>query len=64
MTRTQSSSQQTFDLREIRIKDYAKRGQDIANATMPPPGGVGLDRSDPVVATLMNQQKQMILFDG
>ena len=30
--------QQTFDLREIRIRDYAKRGQDISNA-MPPPGG-------------------------
>lgn len=56
--------QQTFDLREIRIKDYAKRGQDIANATMPPPGGVGLDRSDPAVAKLMNQQKQMILSMG
>jgi hypothetical protein len=55
--------QQTFDLREIRIKDYAKRGQDIANA-MPPPGGVGMDRSDPAVARLMNQQKQMILSMG
>lgn len=55
--------QQTFDLREIRIQDYAKRGQDIANA-MPPPGGVGLDRQNPVVAKLMNQQKQMILSMG
>ena len=55
--------QQTFDLREIRIKDYATRGQDIANA-MPPPGGVGMDRSDPTVARLMNQQKQMILSMG
>jgi hypothetical protein len=55
--------QQTFDLREIRTKDYAKRGQDIANA-MPPPGGVGLDRSDSTVAKLMNQQKQMILSMG
>ena len=27
--------QQTFDLRDIRIKDYAARGQDISNA-MPP----------------------------
>jgi hypothetical protein len=55
--------QQTFDLREIRTKDYAKRGLDIANA-MPPPGGVGLDRNDPAVARLMNQQKQMILSMG
>jgi len=55
--------QQTFDLRDIRIKDYAKRGQDIANA-MPPPGGVGLDRKDPTVAKLMNQQKQMIQSMG
>ena len=38
--------QQTFDLREIRIQDYAKRGQDISNA-MPPSGGVGLDRKQP-----------------
>ena len=55
--------QQTFDLREIRIKDYAKRGQDIANA-MPPPGGVGMDRNNPTVTKLMNQQKQMILSMG
>jgi hypothetical protein len=55
--------QQTYDLREIRIKDYAKRGQDISNA-MPPPGGVGLDRNNPAVAKLMNQQKQMILSMG
>ena len=34
--------QQTYDLREIRIKDYAKRGVDISNAM--PPGGEGLDR--------------------
>ena len=38
--------QQTYDLREIRIKDYAKRGVDISNAM--PPGGQGLNRSDPV----------------
>ncbi len=55
--------QQTFDLRDIRIADYAKRGQDIANA-MPPSGGVGLDRNDPRVAKLMNQQKRMILSMG
>jgi neutral ceramidase len=55
--------QQTFDLREIRTKDYAKRGQDIRNA-MPPAGGVGLDRNDPTVIKLMNQQKQMIASMG
>lgn len=55
--------QQTFDLREIRTQDYAKRGQDIANA-MPPSGGVGLDRSNPAVAKLMEQQKQIILSMG
>jgi hypothetical protein len=55
--------QQTFDLREIRIQDYAKRGEDIRNA-MPPPGGTGLDRRNPVVAKLMNQQKQMIQSMG
>ena len=41
--------QQTYDLREIRIKDYAKRGVDISNAM--PPGGEGLDRNNPAVAT-------------
>jgi hypothetical protein len=46
--------QQTFDLRDIRIKDYAKRGQDISNAM--PSGGTGLDRSNPEVARLMNEQ--------
>jgi hypothetical protein len=54
--------QQTYDLREIRIRDYAKRGQDISNSM--PPGGTGLDRQDPTVAKLMNQQKQMILSMG
>jgi len=54
--------QQTYDLREIRIKDYAKRGQDISNAM--PPGGQGLDRKDPQVIKLMNQQKQMIQSMG
>ena len=54
--------QQTYDLREIRIKDYAKRGEDISNAM--PPGGQGLNKKDPVVMKLMNQQKQMILSMG
>jgi hypothetical protein len=50
--------QQTYDLREIRVRDYATRGVDISNAM--PPGGEGLDRNNPVVARLMNQQKQMV----
>ena len=54
--------QQTFDLRDIRIKDYAKRGIDISNSM--PPGGQGLDRNDPTVQRLMNQQKQMIQSMG
>ena len=54
--------QQTYDLREIRIKEYAKRGEDISNAM--PPGGQGLNKQDPTVAKLMNQQKQMILSMG
>ena len=54
--------QQTYDLRAIRIKDYAGRGQDISNAM--PPGGEGLNRDNPEVARLMNQQKQMILSMG
>ena len=54
--------QQTYDLREIRIKDYAKRGIDISNAM--PPGGQGLNKQDPTVIRLMNQQKQMILSMG
>ena len=54
--------QQTYDLREIRIKDYAARGVDIANAM--PPGGQGLNRKDPKVAKLMNQQRQMTLSMG
>jgi neutral ceramidase len=47
--------QQTFDLRDIRIKDYAKRGEDISNAM--PPGGVGLDRNNPAVKKLMKEQE-------
>ena len=54
--------QQTYDLREIRIQEYAERGIDISNAM--PPGGQGLDRSDPKVIKLMNQQKQMIVSMG
>jgi Neutral/alkaline non-lysosomal ceramidase, N-terminal len=54
--------QQTYDLREIRIKEYKTRGIDISNAM--PPGGQGLDRTDPEVIKLMNQQKQMIVSMG
>jgi len=54
--------QQTYDLRQIRIEDYARRGEDIGNAM--PPGGQGMDRSDPRVALLMDQQKRMILSMG
>ncbi|MEG3086278.1 neutral/alkaline non-lysosomal ceramidase N-terminal domain-containing protein [Sphingomonas sp. PB4P5] len=54
--------QQTYDLRAIRIADYAKRGEDISNAM--PPGGTGMDRNNPRVATLMKQQKQMALSMG
>ena len=54
--------QQTYDLREIRIKDYAKRGIDISNSM--PPGGEGLKRNDATVAKLMNQQKQMVVATG
>lgn len=54
--------QQTYDLREIRIKEHAERGIDISNKM--PPGGQGLDRNDPQVAKLMNQQKQMLASMG
>jgi hypothetical protein len=54
--------QQTFDLRDIRVKDYAKRGIDISNAM--PPGGQGLNKKDPEVMKLMDQQKQMIVSMG
>lgn len=54
--------QQTYDLRAIRIKDYAARGEDISNAM--PPGGQGMDRSKPDVQRLMDQQKRMILSMG
>lgn len=49
--------QQTFDLRDIRIADYAARGEDISNRM--PPGGTGLDRNNPEVARLMEEQKKM-----
>ena len=49
--------QQTFDLRDIRIADYAKRGEDISNSM--PPGGTGLDRNDPETHRLMEEQKRM-----
>ena len=48
---------QTYELRDIRIADYAKRGEDISNAM--PPGGRGMDRSNPKVKRLMDQQKRM-----
>jgi neutral ceramidase len=48
---------QTYALREIRIADYAKRGEDISNAM--PPGGQGMDRNNPRVQILMKQQEQM-----
>ena len=54
--------QQTYDLREIRIEEYASRGVDISNSM--PPGGQGLNKKDPAVIKLMNQQKQMILSMG
>ena len=48
---------QTYELRDIRIADYAKRGEDISNAM--PPGGQGMDRNNPRVKLLMDQQKRM-----
>jgi hypothetical protein len=53
---------QTYELRDIRIADYAKRGEDISNAM--PPGGTGMDRNNPRVQLLMRQQQQMILTYG
>ena len=53
---------QTYELRDIRIKEYAKRGEDISNAM--PPGGTGLDRNNPQVAKLMQQQKDIIISMG
>ena len=54
--------QQTYDLRKIRIDDFAKQGKDISNAM--PPGGQGMDRNNPEVAHLMNEQKEMIISMG
>ena len=54
--------QQTYDLREIRIRDFAEKGIDISNAM--PPGGQGLDREDPEVHKLMKQQEQMTTSMG
>lgn len=48
---------QTYELRDLRIADYARRGQDISNAM--PPGGQGMDRSNPRVMLLMDQQKRV-----
>ena len=48
---------QTYELRDIRIADYAKRGEDISNAM--PPGGQGMDRNNPRVKLLMGQQKRI-----
>jgi neutral ceramidase len=48
---------QTYELRAIRTADYATRGEDISNAM--PPGGQGLDRNNPRVQLLMEQQKRM-----
>lgn len=54
--------QQTYDLRQIRIDDYARRGIDIRNSL--PPGGERLDRADPRVANLLGEQRQMVLSMG
>ncbi len=54
--------QQTFDLRDIRIQEYAARGEDISNAM--PPGGQGLNKQDPAVKKLLDQQKLMIKSMG
>jgi hypothetical protein len=54
--------QQTFDLREIRVKDYAGRGEDIRKIILA--GGTGLNKQDPKVARLMNQARQIVLSYG
>jgi neutral ceramidase len=46
-----------FFQRAIRVADYAKRGEDISNAM--PPAGQGLNKRDPQVMKLMNQQRQL-----
>jgi neutral ceramidase len=50
--------QQTYDLRQIRIDDFEARGEDISNTMLP--GGMGLDRDNPEVAKLMEQQRRML----
>ena len=54
--------QQTYDLRRIRIDDYASRGEDISNTMLP--GGMGLDRSNAEVARLMQEQRQIQVSMG
>ena len=54
--------QQTFDLCDIRIADYAARGEDISNRM--PPGGQGLDRTKPEVQRLLGEQERMIRSYG
>jgi neutral ceramidase len=54
--------QQTYDLRALRIQDYAKKGVDISNKM--PPGGQGLDRANPQVAKLMQQQRNLLTSMG
>lgn len=54
--------QQTFDLRKLRIDDSAKQGKDISNAMLP--GGQGMDRNNPEVIHLMDEQKEMITSVG
>ena len=46
--------QQTLDLRALRIAEHAARGVDIGNEM--PAGGDGLDRDDPVVRRLLDEQ--------
>lgn len=48
---------QTVELRALRVAGYASRGIDIANDM--PPGGMGLDREDPVVARLLDEQRRV-----
>lgn len=48
---------QTVELRALRVAEYAARGIDIANDM--PPGGVGLDRDDPTVARLLDEQRRV-----
>ncbi|MXP26715.1 hypothetical protein GRI39_11780 [Altererythrobacter indicus] len=50
--------QQTYDLRAIRVANFAKKGEDISNSM--PPGGQGLNKNNPVIAKLFDQQKQMV----